>query len=560
MFGTIRKHQTWLWAIIITLTIISFVIFFSPYSKLNESRGPANYGSIFGKKITPEEYNQTLREVYLRYFFVTGNWPDGEEAKRRGFEPMRETYTRLFLIRKQEDLGIQVDPGVVAQVGRNLIRQFERFQIKSPEQFFNQVLTPQKLDVADFERFVRHELGVQELSSTLGLSGKLITPEEAKAVFVREHEEMMTEAVFFSVSNYLAQITVSPEEVSEFYSNRLANYRIPERAQVSYVKFDATNFIAEADAELAKFTNINQRIDQVYQQRGTNFYADLKPEEAKEKIRLEMIKELRLISARKKATEFASHVYDVEPMRPENLATLASSNGLTAQVSPPFDRDTGPKELNVGPNFGRLAFELNPTNECFAGPIVGEEAVYVIAYNKRLPSELPSLDQVREKVSEDVKFSKALTMARTAGMQFSQSVSNGMAQGKTFSAIAAEAKVPLVELPPVSLSTRTLPEVEKRIQLNQLQQIAFGTPPGTVSPYVPTLEGGIIVYVKARKVPDEAKLKAELPAFVNNLRQSRQNQAFEEWLRKEGERGLRDTPIMQQQRPPPSVGANTAKS
>ena len=38
MFGTIRKHQTWLWAVIITLTIISFVVFFSPYSKLNNER------------------------------------------------------------------------------------------------------------------------------------------------------------------------------------------------------------------------------------------------------------------------------------------------------------------------------------------------------------------------------------------------------------------------------------------------------------------------------------------------------------------------------------------
>ena len=30
MFGTIRKHQQWLWIVIITLTILSFLIFFGP--------------------------------------------------------------------------------------------------------------------------------------------------------------------------------------------------------------------------------------------------------------------------------------------------------------------------------------------------------------------------------------------------------------------------------------------------------------------------------------------------------------------------------------------------
>ena len=53
MFGTIRKHQTWLWAVIITVIIFSFVIYFSPYSKMNDSRrGPVNLGSINGERIS----------------------------------------------------------------------------------------------------------------------------------------------------------------------------------------------------------------------------------------------------------------------------------------------------------------------------------------------------------------------------------------------------------------------------------------------------------------------------------------------------------------------------
>ena len=55
MFGTIRKHQTWLWAIIITLTVISFVIYFSPYSGTSDRRSASNYGYVNGQPITQEQ-------------------------------------------------------------------------------------------------------------------------------------------------------------------------------------------------------------------------------------------------------------------------------------------------------------------------------------------------------------------------------------------------------------------------------------------------------------------------------------------------------------------------
>src|SRR6266404_1363603 len=321
MFGTIRKHQTWLWAVIITITIVSFVFFFSPYSKFNSGRrGPVNLGSLSGQAISEEEYSETRNEIYLRYFFMNGNWPD-EAAKNSGFDPQRDTYYRILLIRKQADMAIHISPEIVAQVAKEMVRPFEKMRITSPTMFVEQILQPKGFQVDDFERFVRHELGLQELISTVGLAGKLVTPKEATGLYVREHEDLATEAVFFSATNYLASVTPTPEASSQFYSNRVANYRIPERMQVSYVKFDLTNFLAEADQEMAKTTNLTQRIDAVYQQRGTNYYKDAKsPEEAKEKIREEMRKELSIFDARKKASAFATDLLNKEPWLPENLA------------------------------------------------------------------------------------------------------------------------------------------------------------------------------------------------------------------------------------------------
>jgi hypothetical protein len=135
-------------------------------------------------------------------------------------------------------------------------------------------------------------------------------------------------------------------------------------------------------------------------------------------------------------------------------------------------------------------------------------------------------------------------------MDFSQTLTNGLAQGKTVAALCAEAKLPLVDLPSFSLSTRELPQVEDHLPLNQLKQITFSTSPGRVSPFQMTAEGGLIVYVKSKLPLDQAKMTATLPAFANYVRQNRQNEAFNAWFRKEAERGLRDTPIARQDQPP----------
>src|SRR5439155_27194902 len=125
MFGTIRKHQTWLWAIIITLTIISFVIYFGPQSKLNSSKGgggTANFGSINGERITPEEYADTEREVSLLYFFSSGTFPSAE-SKNSGFDPMVETYRRLLPVHKQKVRGINLSSESIGQTAGNMLRQ-----------------------------------------------------------------------------------------------------------------------------------------------------------------------------------------------------------------------------------------------------------------------------------------------------------------------------------------------------------------------------------------------------------------------------------------------------
>ena len=125
MIGTLRKHQTWLWAVIITATIISFVVYFSPVQKMNNTRGSANYGSINGEPITPEDFAHARNESELRYLFRAGNWPN-EESKQRGFDQEREIYQWLLLAQKQRQMGINISSEMAAQAARGMLSQLNQ--------------------------------------------------------------------------------------------------------------------------------------------------------------------------------------------------------------------------------------------------------------------------------------------------------------------------------------------------------------------------------------------------------------------------------------------------
>ena len=311
MIGTIRKHSKWLWAVIITAVIISLFMFFLPQTRTN-GNASVNYGSIYGKKITQQEYLAAFNEFRLFYLFNYKNWP--EKAGVPQAEMERETYVRLLLIAKAEDLGIPVGVEAAATMASQLLHRLEgEGQAMSPEVFAAQILKPESLTMADFQNFARHDVAIQQLVQVLGQPGELVTPQETSAAYVREHQELSAQIVYFSASNFLSAVTVTPAGRGPFYTNYLADYRLPERLQLNYVEFGVSNYLAQSKAELAK-TNFDAQIEEIYNEYGAKAFPDAKtPEEAKAKIRDDMIRNRALADARLVANDFAAAVFKLEP-------------------------------------------------------------------------------------------------------------------------------------------------------------------------------------------------------------------------------------------------------
>lgn len=547
MIGSIRKHSSWLWWIIAGLTIISFVVFMgSGPARNGGGRASGDFGKIYGRQITAQDYQRAQAEFYLYYWMRNGQWPDKKSGLSRE-DTEREVYIRLLLEQKAHKLGIQVGEDALVAAASDLLRSLGRNgQSVDMNKFVDQVLAPEGLGVADLQNFLRDELVVQQMIQVLGLSGALVTPQEAGQLYDREYQEVSAQAVFFAASNYLDQVSVTPAAVAQFYTNNLAAYREPDRVQVDYVFFDVSNYVAQAKAEWEK-TNFTESVESVYRQYGQSQFPEAKtPDEAKGKIRNLLIRDRALRDARQQANDFANAVFAQTPMKPENLATYAKQKGLAARRTAPFAANYGPEEFTAPVPFIKAAFQLS-ADEPFAGPIVGPEGVYVLALANQLPSTIPAFEQISVRVTSDFREREAVALAQRAGTNFYFSASVQMAAGNSFAKAAVAGGCAPLALPAFSLSTSELPEIGDRASIGQVKQAAFTMAPGHISNFQSTSQGGFVLFVQQVLPIDVAKKNADMPQFLAQVRRARQNEAFNLWLQGEANRELRDTPFYQKQ-------------
>jgi hypothetical protein len=547
MIGTIRKHSSWLWWVVAGLTIISFIYWGASPGTRNGSSRYSGYGTIYGKQITAEQYTQAEREFLIYYWQRNHQFPSAE-ANRLDIE--RGTFQRLLLSAKATQLGIHVSSDAEVAEANNFLRMLGRDGEPAPmSAFVDRVLTPAGLDVADFQRYIASSLVIDQLIQTLGLSGSLVPPQAAGQLFDRENQEYSVQAVFFSASNYVFQVAATPAAVSQFYTNYMAHYRLPDRVQVNYIVFDLTNFAAAVEQKMGK-TNITAMADAEFAKHGMEEVPGAKtPEEAKAKIREMFIRqgsanaEGTLGMAEDKAREFLKPLFAMDPVSGENLVALAKTNGLTVQTTEPFSEEEGPSEFLAPPELIKEAFQLSPDSPFSTKPIVGMDAVYIIGLADKLPSEIPPFDMIESRVTRDYEYHEAAMRARTAGTNFYYSAAVQMAAGQTFAQAATAASQTPFSLKPFSLSTQEIPEVQGHAEVNAIKQTVFTTPVGHVSSFQPTAEGGYVMFVKSLLPVDEKLKSSELPKYLEQLRREHEQEAFNAWLNLEASRELRSTPL-----------------
>jgi hypothetical protein len=539
MFASIRRHQNWVWYVVLVVLIISFVVFFNPAAKTGMGSGPApvDLGLINGRPITREEFGAAQTEATLDFFFqYGGHWPS-EAGKSMGFNLDDATYQRVVLLEKLRQMKIEPGPDAAAEWIKEVFRpgKDQPFSMDFYNQFITRTMQPQGIDAERVQSFALHEVGRQQLIALYGLGGELVPPQEVEVIYRREFTPSVCDAVFFSVSNYLASVPAPEPAVSAFYTNNILDYSLPPRVRFDYVRFAGSNYLAEVDRQPEAAKAIAAQAEEVYAKDGPAHYQDgkgnpLPAEEAKAKIRSEVRANSALLFARRAANTFLSALLEKAPSDTNALRALAAAQHLQTGLSSVFDEKNGPLDPEPSPLLRRAAFSLSPIEPVLGTTVVTEDAVYVVSLNSRFPIESQPFAAVRDRALEDYKNTEALKMAHAAGEKFVAAATNGLAQGQLFAQVCAALKIVPVALPPFTPSAKSLPEIEDRVPLRDLQVVVFGLAPGKMSGFIRIPEGGMVVFLRAKLPVEEAKMKTELPAFSEQVRRRREYMCFNEWI------------------------------
>ena len=551
MFGTIRKHQTWLWLVIIVAVSAGMLLLFvetDVWSVLgNRPTTVGEFGSINGKKIGQAEFYEAYRETRLREYMRSGKWPGNEESVSRVLE--YQAASRVYIIHKMREMNIVPSDKAVGLLSQEHLHDYNY------QAFVQNFLLPNALTAADYERYVLHEAGIRQLGAAAAVSCQLINPKEAETLWKKDNQEVAVKVVLFSPSNYLSQVVITNGALENYFTNMQARYRLPERTVLSYIAFAASNYLTEADQLIAQRTNINAVVDEYYMRGGTNVWKDTNgvplPEmDAKTKIREELrLGEARGI-ARRAAAEFGNTLISLpDPYKLATFEKLAADKKVAVQTTQPFDHQNGLEEFKDERTpmtrdeeepapfvqvLRQKATPLNDEKQVLINAIPGYNAVYMIALKGKIPSELQTFETVKTKLTDDYKNFFAQDTARKAGMAFHTNLTNGLTLKKSFDEIAAAEKVPVIDVPPFSPSTRSLTNLDSRVNLRLLQNFVGTLEVGQASSFIP--QAGLIIYLAGRPPIDEKKMAAELDEYIGNLRQVRQSDAFNNWFRRQAEK------------------------
>ena len=145
--------------------------------------------------------------------------------------------------------------------------------------------------------------------------------------------------------------------------------------------------------------------------------------------------------------------------------------------------------------------------------MIGENGVYVMGLAQRIPSASNRSPPCATKSSPITGKTRRVELAKAAGTRFESELDAGLSQGKTFDTMCAAQFIRPLKLSPFSLTSTSVPELADKSKFAQVQEVAGKMHPGQCSPFIPTEDGGFILYFKSELPVDDSLVQRELPDF-----------------------------------------------
>ncbi len=518
MHGFIRRYQKVIWSVLAVIVIITFVFWGSQTGDDPGQRRRHSPGKIFGKDVSFNDFMRAYWGVYLGYMLQTGQSPDTNN-RRVAAQLEQMAWLRMVQTRKVGELGLYVP----LERAIEFIQQSPAFRTKSGfdteryKQFIHGRLPGLRLTENDLIRIASEQLAIDQLKDIISSTAK-ITNLEVRNAYAEAGQKLAVAVVAFTATNYSAAVKLADKDIEDYFNKNKETYRIPDRVKVRYVKLSVDGF-------LPKVTVTDAEIKDRYEKEKESFTdpATKKPKPL-DAVRDEIRKAIATPRAMNLVREQAEKINDEvlpDPRNPQekrpDLPAVAKKHGL-ALADTGFFSEKDELKFSSAPNFQRAALSLSSDSpyEVVGAP----DGACLLQFVARKPSEAPALAAVRAKVVADLTRERALELCRKDGREKRDKFKPDLTAAKpgekpktTLETLATAAG--LKAATPAPFSIEDSPAGLSYVGL--VQRACISLAPGELSDLVETAEGGFIVQLKQRIVPDEKELAKQDPAIRNRL-------------------------------------------
>jgi peptidyl-prolyl cis-trans isomerase D len=240
-----------------------------------------------------------------------------------------------------------------------------------------------------------------------------------------------------------------------------------------------------------------------------------------DEVRPQIIDQLTFEKAQSKATDMAEAMQN-EIKTPADLEKAGASRGFKVQESGFFLREEPILGLGPSPQVAAEAFTLK--TGAVSGAVRTPRGYAFLTVVGSQPPRIPSLDEVKERVKEDVTKQKARELAMQKAAALAASLK---ATGDT----AKAAKAAGLEVKTTELIARESPLPEIGVS-REVDAVAFAMPAGATSDPIATENAVLVVKVVEHKQPTPAELAAARDGVRNELLNSRRGAFFAAYMQK----------------------------
>lgn len=548
------------WYVILIITVIAFVGLYIKWPGDEERAAAANSaGMINGEHVPNQEFQEAYANTYLSVALAAGGRLNlnGKMSDRLNDAAWR----RLITLRKARELGLSASDDEVrgAIAGNPGFAENGQF---SPQRYmaFADRFLRQELGIsgARFEEHVREEIVLQKFQRMVNQS-VLISPFELQRTFSTLIDTFDLEYAKVTTNDVKKAVKLTRQDLETFFKQDPKAFTIPAKVRVKYVAFPIADYMADftfTDDEVAEYYEDNlddytttvtttNKVPLLTAAEGKESFEDKVSEEqvttpledVQDEILAKMIREAALDKALDEATEFVVALAPNRKGKSVKFEAQAKKAKKEIVALEPFALNDEIPGLKVGPDFNETAFSLRPNpDEYFSDAIAGEDEVYVLALEERIPARVPEFEEVEDevrKVATAVAKKEALDEL-VAGIR--KEAEEAIKNGRTFASVISSNKLDLQ----VSTNVTAMTGIEEggfADYSDEIMRAAIISNPGEIPEPIETDDGGyIICHIAARTPGETASFESYRANLVSALRQDRLAAnfgAFQEYLLKE---------------------------